>query len=69
MPLLLGSCGMYTHVDILHGGGRAALRGKAENATVTGWGVDHPKFIPCQASNLFFSDGDLDETEIGGSLG
>ena len=36
----LSFCGMYTNVDMLQSRGRAALRRKAENATVTGRGVN-----------------------------
>lgn len=37
------ACNMYAYADMLHGGERSALRGEAENVTVSGWGVDPRK--------------------------
>ena len=46
-------CGMYTIVDMLQCRGRAALRVKAENATVTQWGVDPTNFKGKQPIHFF----------------
>lgn len=46
-------CGICTYVDMLQSKGRAALRQKTENPTVTGWEVDPSNDIEAYRTSDF----------------